>query len=109
MRGTPEAYEKLTIKNSDTLYFISKPNSLDGALYLGSKLIAGGPDAATSVGLNDLSDVIIDTIADGQLLVYDLTKSAWINATVDEVIQAFVGATTNSAGVAGLVPAPALG
>lgn len=109
MRGTPEAYEKLTIKNSDTLYFISKPNSLDGALYLGSKLIAGGPDAATSVGLNDLSDVIIDTIADGQLLVYDLTKSAWVNATVDEVIQAFVGATANSAGVAGLVPAPALG
>ena len=109
MRGTPEAYSKLAIKNSDTLYFISEPDALDGALYLGSKLIAGGNDANLSLSINDLSDVIIDAIADKQLLVYDLSKSAWVNATVDEVILAFTGATEHSAGVAGLVPAPVQG
>lgn len=41
--------------------------------------------------------------------MYDSLLNAWVNASIDEVIETFVGATANSAGVAGLVPAPLLG
>ena len=37
MRGTLSAYEKLTTKNDDTLYFLSNNDGKEGSLYLGTK------------------------------------------------------------------------
>jgi hypothetical protein len=42
MRGTPAAFNNLTTKSSDTLYFISEPNADSGILYLGAKKIGDG-------------------------------------------------------------------
>ena len=39
MRGTPEAYVSLKVKDNNTLYFISETDALTGKLYLGAKEI----------------------------------------------------------------------
>ena len=108
-RGTPAQFISLAHKDSDTLYFITEPNSLDGSLYLGSKLIAGGEDSSLSISLDNLSEVILTELQDREFLVYHSKENAWVNATVDEVLSTFIGATSNSAGIAGLVPAPEKG
>jgi hypothetical protein len=108
-RGTPEQFASLIHKDSDTLYFITEPNALDGALYLGSKLIAGGEDATLSVSVKDIADIFLTDLSDKDFLIYDALQQKWINATVDEVLGTFIGATTESAGIAGLVPAPGKG
>lgn len=111
LRGTPAAYERLVANegtNSDTLYFIYEKDESTGVLYLGSKLIAGsvGGNSANSVTkLSELKDVLISNnlVADS-VLIYDKNASAWVNRPVDDFL--FVGATSESSGVAGLVPAP---
>ena len=42
LRGTQSAYDILTEKRSDTLYFIVDPGMATGKLYLGEALISGG-------------------------------------------------------------------
>lgn len=42
VKGTPEAFEKLTEKNASTLYFICEPDADRGILYLGDKIIGDG-------------------------------------------------------------------
>ena len=77
---------------------------------MGEKLIAGGSSSGLSeVKLNDLTDVIINTeeLKDKSFLVYDENSKAWVNIDLDDLI--FRGATSLSAGGAGLVPAPASG
>ena len=102
MRGTPEAYKNLAVKDNDTLYFISSESSLDGALYLGSKLISGESEIATSFNLNDLEDVLIsEGLENRALLIYDNGK--WKNISPDELV--FIGASKQSKGLAGFVPA----
>lgn len=39
LKGTPSAFNKLSVKDQDTLYFISEPGAVTGCLYLGDKLI----------------------------------------------------------------------
>lgn len=77
-------------------------------MYLGSKLIAGsiGGDSSTSgvSYLSELKDVVLSELGTDSFLVYDTTAAAWVNKSLDELI--FVGATTTSSGLAGLVPAP---
>ena len=108
LRGTPQAYANLAPNyNSDTLYFICEPDSDDGVLYLGSKLISGGEINDFSIG--DLKDIIVDNVGDKQILVYDDGVGAWVNINYEELIENFVGATDKSSGLAGLVPAPAQG
>jgi hypothetical protein len=106
MRGTPEAYAKLAQKDKDTLYFICAEDADDGLLYLGEKLISGEGDKLNTSSINDLLDVIINTesLVDKSFLTYDASNSAWVNTPVEKLV--FVGATTESAGLAGLVPAP---
>ena len=41
-RGTPSAYKNLSVKDEDTLYFVSEADSITGVLYLGEKLISSG-------------------------------------------------------------------
>lgn len=106
LRGTPQAYANLAAKgyDDDTLYFISEKDDKDGSLYLGSKLIAGGE--CEKLSLSDLSGVAIENLANKQILYYDATAEAWINADYKDLIHDFVGATEESSGVSGLVPAP---
>lgn len=114
MRGTPSAYAALVTKENDTLYFISNPGDSEVSLYLGSKLISGngiaGPgsagDLSELLGLNDLSDVIVNTLdlADASFLIYNQAQNAWVNVNRDAL--AFAGSTSLSNGKAGLVPAP---
>ena len=106
IRGTQAAFDLLTQKDPNTLYFISKEkDSTTGALYLGSKLISGGTDA----GVSELGDIIIDNVGDGQILYFDYEKSAWINGSVYDLIGGMVGADENTDGASGLVPVPKAG
>jgi hypothetical protein len=68
-KGSPQAYENLRPNyDDDTLYFIYNEDEDDVKLYLGSKLISGGD----SIG--NLKDVIVNTVQDKQILVYDNAK-----------------------------------
>ena len=112
MRGSLAAYEALTPKNKDTLYFI---NSDQGTrLYLGDQLISDG-EVPTEIkkALNDLTDVNIPEgtiLTDGMFLGYNIETGKWEPKTQTEVtVEPMVGATSETAGSAGLVPAPAAG
>ena len=75
LRGTPAAFEKLSIKDKDTLYFISEPGAKNGLLYLGDKISAGrsSTGSISNLSIADLKDVIIDNtgFTDGSILMYD--------------------------------------
>lgn len=111
MRGTPRAYELLLQSpqkpNIDTLYFIYEEDAADAKLYLGEKLIAGGGAGEILLTLKELQDVAVSSeLADKQLLVYDQSERKWVNASFEEAISTFVGATSKSDGRMGLVPKP---
>lgn len=104
-RGTPQAFQNLTPKNPDTLYFINDVNSTEGYLYLGDKLIVGKIS-----NLADLEDIILsESLLDGDLLVYDGEEEKWVNKSVLNAIGLMGRAYEDSQGSAGLVPAPGLG
>lgn len=111
LRGTPEAYNNLKQKNNDTLYFIYENDEATGALYLGSKLIAGSTDSDNQDNINtlkDLKDVLLaENINKDSFLVYDIKTAAWINKSLDELI--FEGVSEDSEGRPGLVPKPEFG
>ena len=108
MRGNPEAFERLSVKDTETLYFIYAAGASEGKLYLGDKLIAGGDIGSTSI--DALKDVLIsEGLTDNSILVYDSTKSQWVNKSLSDILTVFVGPTASSAGVPGLVPAPPAG
>lgn len=112
IRGSKAAFEKLTVKDNDTLYFIyDSEDQTKGLLYLGNKLIGGaGGDVTVPTDINDLANVLVENVADKQILVYDAAQNKWINKTPDEVqVAVMSGASAESAGVSGLVPAPAAG
>ena len=113
MRGTPKAYEMLLSSpekpNIDTLYFISDADSSKAKLYLGEKLIAGGDDTL-KINLSNLTDIALsEDLKDKSILIYDKDSGNWIDSTLENAISVFVGATAVSAGIAGMVPAPAIG
>lgn len=103
-RGTPLAYQKLSVKNNDTLYFIIDETTNKSWLYLGSDLISG--EIST---LSDLQDLVISAVADKQLLVYDEATAKWVNKSVADVIGVYTGCDDTNPGKAGLVPAAAKG
>ena len=115
MRGTQALYDSLAIKDQDTLYFVYQNASAEtGKLYLGNKLISGSSfNPSGDISLNDVADILIndETLADGDLLVYDANEDKWVNASVAEALQVpiMIGATASSDGVAGLVPVPTAG
>lgn len=112
IRGTPEAFKNLTIKDNDTLYFIKASDSTVGRLYLGNILVAGNvTEDGTSVidSLGELVDVNLSGLTSGQILGYDGTE--WIPISLDGAISSSVmtGATEEEAGKSGLVPTPQAG
>ena len=98
----------------DTLYFIYNEDESTAELYLGSKLISGGDDVTGGASsLAELSDVILGSeLKDKDFLVYDSsvgTKGAWVSKSLSDAISIMIGATSNSDGQVGLVPAPMAG
>lgn len=112
LRGTKAAFDKIEIKDKDTLYFIyDSEDQTKGSLYLGNKLIGGGNGStATVTDINDLANVLISNVQDKQILVYDASARKWVNKTPEEIqVEVMAGATADAAGTSGLVPAPAAG
>lgn len=112
LRGTKAAFDKIEIKDIDTLYFIyDSEDQTKGSLYLGNKLIGGGNGStATVTDINDLANVLISNVQDKQILTYDASTKKWVNKTLEEIqIEVMTGATADAAGTSGLVPAPAAG
>lgn len=118
MRGSIAAWEALKATpskiNDDTLYFIYQDaqTSKNGKLYLGQKLIS---NTDGDININDIGDIYIDdeVLSDKQILVYNDTKQQWENTSlstiIDTAIDIMQGATADSSGEAGLVPAPQAG
>lgn len=104
IRGTPAAFEKLSQKNSDTLYFISDVDSKTGSLYLGEKLIS-----QSIASLQDLENISFENLQDKDLLSYNSSTKTWVNKSVVNAIGLMTGATNKSQGGSGLVPAPGIG
>lgn len=112
LRGTKAAFDKISQKDNDTLYFIyDSEDQTKGSLYLGNKLIGGGNGSTTAVtDINDLANVLINNVQDKQILAYDASAGKWVNKTPEEIqIEVMTGATADAAGTSGLVPAPAAG
>lgn len=112
LRGTKAAFDKIEIKDIDTLYFIyDSEDQTKGSLYLGNKLIGGGNGStATVTDINDLANVLISNVQDKQILTYDASTKKWVNKTPEEIqIEVMTGATAYTVGTSGLVPAPAAG
>lgn len=103
VRGTPAAFERLSPKLRNTLYFITEDGATTGKLYLGEVLISN------CLGQNDLESVIIENVGNKDLLVYDAEQEAWVNMPINDAISTFNGATATQAGSSGLVPAPSAG
>ena len=103
VRGTPTAFRNLVDKNSDTLYFISETDATSGKLYLGSKLISGSTD------IDSIGDIIVSSVGDKDILVYDDDQQAWVNSNIQSVIGIMTGATATTNGTTGLVPTPQAG
>ena len=108
MRGTPEAYAKIT-PDVDTLYFISEVNGTEGVLYLGNKVIGGSSSVDfNNFSIDALKDVLItEELTDKSFLMYEADSENWTNVSFNDLL--FVGANQTSSGVAGLVPPPSLG
>ena len=112
LRGTPSAYAGLTQKDPDTLYFITATDATVGKLYLGNILVAGNVTAdGTNIidSLGELIDVNLQGLQSGQVLSYNGTE--WIPMTLPEAVTSsvMIGASAETAGAAGLVPAPKAG
>lgn len=98
IRGTKTAFDLLTQKDSNTLYFISEEGSNTGRLYLGAKEIGSG-DSASALG-----NIVIENVGDKQILYYDYASSTWINGSAYDLIAVMKGANETTDGIAGLVP-----
>lgn len=112
LRGTPSAYAALTPKDPDTLYFITATDATVGKLYLGNILVAGNVTAdGTNIidSLGELIDVNLQGLQSGQVLSYNGTE--WVPMTLPEAVTSsvMIGASADTAGAAGLVPAPKAG
>ena len=114
MRGSLAAYEALATKNKDTLYFIEISED-ETRLYWGDRLISDGNEMPAEIvtALKDLTDVNIAediVLTDEMFLGYNTETGKWEPKTQTEVtVEDMVGATSETAGSAGLVPAPAAG
>lgn len=86
VRGSKAAFANLQNKADDTLYFIyDAANSEAGSLYLGSRLI-GGIGGAAGSSLGDLTDIVLTTVGNKQILIYDDESKTWKNGSVNDII-----------------------
>lgn len=86
VRGSKAAFETLAEKTNDTLYFIYDANdTTKGSLYIGSRLIGGGT-GTSATSLQDLEDIVISSIGDKQILIYDASSSSWKNGSLSDIL-----------------------
>lgn len=93
VRGTEANWNQLTHKDPHTLYFIVASNGQSGKLYLGTILIGGtsaSGGSTSSISLADLSDVIISTVGNRDILLYNSTSGQWENTSVDTLLASAV-------------------
>lgn len=112
LRGTPAAWESITNKDDDTLYFIAQPNALSGTLYLGNKLISSG--VSNTYSISQLEDVLIGAnLPTDAILVYNENTEYWepmsLESALQQIVNTMTGATASTDGLAGLVPRPVAG
>ena len=94
-RGTLLAYNRLSQKDNDTLYFIyDAEDDSKGSLYLGSRLIGsvGGSGGVSS--LSELSDVIVSGANTGDFLVLN-SEGKWASISASDVAQAILSSGGN--------------
>lgn len=107
VRGSIAAFNKLAEKHSDTLYFVyENTDAQTGSLYLGTKLISGGV-----ASLSQIQDIVLDTVKDGDLLVYNESQKKWVATSISQALNIPVmeGASNDKDGREGLVPTPSIG
>lgn len=106
MRGSVAAYNKLTQKDDDTLYFLSDKDNQEGYLYLGTKLISEpGSGSLKDLSFASLSDVLITSgLNYDAILMYDSKDGKWKDYSFESLT--FKGATDEADGWAGFVPTP---
>lgn len=112
LRGTPTAYNNLAQKDSDTLYFVSEKDAITGKLYLGEVLISGSLNEEGVVDyLSELKDVDTAGATQNSVLGFDETSQKWKVMDISSALTISVmgGASAETAGTQGLVPAPAAG
>ena len=109
VRSTSANWESLLNKDADTLYFIVDAGSVQGALYLGSTLIAGAVEIP-KLNLSDLQDTMFASLEDQDIIIYNKAMSGWRNISlanaISEVVTVMTGATDLTDGASGLVPQP---
>ena len=91
-RGTKLAFENLSQKDQNTLYFIYDPNHDNrGELWLGNRLIIGniGEGGSGATSLYQLTDVIIENAGAGSLLVRD-SNGNWKSTPASDIAQLIV-------------------
>lgn len=96
-RGTIAAYNRLSKKDKNTLYFIyDNDDTTRGSLYLGDRLISANVGSGSSIGaLSDLQDTLITETHTGDFLVQD-SSGKWKNVPLEEVINLIKNAETAS-------------
>lgn len=96
-RGTIAAYNRLSKKDENTLYFIyDNDDTTRGSLYLGDRLISANVGPGSSAGaLSDLQDTLITETHTGDFLVQD-SSGKWKNISLEEVINLIKNAETAS-------------
>lgn len=101
-RGTQAAYDALTNKDENTLYFIYDPtNSGVGALYMGNRIISGGDIVLESATLADLKDVLVESVKENSFLVQN-KDGDWDNMDIEAVaalIKTYLGNIASAANV----------
>lgn len=109
MRGSLAAYNKLSPKDDDTLYFLTNTDDGEGYLYLGTKLISEpGTINGSNCSLATLNDVLITANLNyDAILMYDSKAGKWRDYSFDTLV--FKGATADEDGWSGFVPAPEAG
>ena len=86
VRGSKAAFNALINKADDTLYFIyDVDDTTKGSLYIGSRLIGGG-SGTSAASLKDLEDIVISSVGDKQILIYDAGSASWKNGSISDII-----------------------
>lgn len=91
-RGTLIAYNRLSVKDENTLYFIyDAADETKGTLYLGSRLIGSVGGQGGVNNLSELSDVLVSAANTGDFLVLN-SEGKWTSISAANVAQTILDA-----------------
>ena len=91
-RGTLAAYNRLSVKDENTLYFIyDAEDNTKGTLYLGNRLIGSVGGSGGVNNLSELSDVLVSGANTGDFLVLN-SEGKWTSVSASNVAQTILEA-----------------